>query len=257
MSASAAFAPAQRALPLQGGRNFRDLGGYQTADGRRVRWGRVYRSGSMAELTPEDCQHLATLGIRLVCDLRTRSERESAPSAWRDAAAPRYWHRDYELSFGDLVRVMRSGTPSVEALRETMIGAYRQLPIEQAPSYRELFRHLAEGEVPVVIKCSAGKDRTGVAAALLLGALGVTREQILADYVLTNELLAQSRFSGQRAPQGLSLDAIRTVMRADPAYLQAALAAIEAAHGGIEGYLDDVLGIGRDALQAIRAQLLE
>ena len=93
---------AQRLPPLQGGRNFRDLGGYRTHDGRRVRWGRLYRSGSLAALTEADCRYLGGLGIRWVCDLRTTHERRSAPSAWCGDGAPLHWSRDYTLSFGDL-----------------------------------------------------------------------------------------------------------------------------------------------------------
>lgn len=257
--AATGIASPTRLLPLQGGRNFRDLGGYQTGDGRSVRWGRLYRSGSMAALTVADCELLSGFGIRLVCDLRTTSERETAPSSWQSAGAPRYWGRDYTMSFGDLRALAANGPPSAAQLREIMHTVYRELPFEQAPAYREMFNQLAAGELPMVINCTAGKDRTGVATALVLTALGVPRDVIVEDYALTNECLAGQRFS-ENARGMLSQmpeDAVRAIMGSDPDYLASAFAAMEQRHGSIEQYLSDMLGAGPDALLAIRAALLE
>jgi protein-tyrosine phosphatase len=255
----AAPAWAARVLPLQGGRNFRDLGGYLTQDGRRVRWGRLYRSGSMAELTPADCEYLSGLGIRWICDLRTTSEREAMPSPWRDAEGRGYWSRDYAMSFGDLRGMLKDGLPTTEQVRETMLSAYRQLPFEQAPAYRELFKRLAGGELPMVFNCTAGKDRTGIVAALILDVLRVPREVIIEDYALTNELLSGHRFSSGKPSllSHLSPDVIRAIMGSDPDYLRTSFAVIEERHGGVEPYLRDVLDVGPQQLAAIRQELLE
>lgn len=247
---------AARVLPLQGGRNFRDLGGYATEDGRRVRWGRLYRSGTMAQLTQADCEYLAGLGIRLICDLRTTGEREAAPIPWRDSA-PAYWSRDYSMSFGDLRDLIKAGLPTAEQVRQTMQAGYRHLPFEQAPAYRELFKRLAAGELPLVFNCTAGKDRTGIVAALILNVLGVPRDTILEDYVLTNELLSGHRFSADGPLGHLSPEVIRSIMGSDPEYLRTAFAVIEERHGCIEHYLRDVLDIDAQELSAIRRELLE
>lgn len=137
----------RRLIPLEGGRNFRDLGGYLTSDGRRVKWRKLFRSGSMAGLTAADYGSLSSLSIKIVCDLRTAQEIEA------------------ELS-----------TPKMA--RAAMIQGYRRLPFEQVPAHRELFRRLAAGDVPLVFNCSAGKDRAGTAAALILSALGVLRDAL-------------------------------------------------------------------------------
>ena len=158
----------ERVLPLEGGRNFRDLGGYATADGGRVKWGRLYRSGSMARLTVADYDYLSKLGIRVVCDLRTTEERHAEPNKWQEIAQLSYWTRDYTMSFGELRRLMASDLATAEQAKAAMLGVYQQLPFEQAPSYRELFRRLAGGELPLAFNCSAGKDRAGTAAALTL-----------------------------------------------------------------------------------------
>lgn len=254
-----ATAAPSRLLPLQGGRNFRDLGGYRARDGRSVRWGRLYRSGSMAALTPADCELLAGFGIRLVCDLRTTAEREHAPSSWQNARAPRYWGRDYAMSFGELRKLAEAGPLTADQLRATMTSAYRQLPFEQAPAYRELFRQLAGGELPMIVNCTAGKDRTGIAIALILTALDVPRDLIAEDYALSSALLAGHRFSdhGSGMLGQLPPDAVRAIMGSDPAYLAAAFDAIEQRHGSVDAYLQDVLEAGPQALLAIRAALLE
>jgi protein-tyrosine phosphatase len=259
MKSSSSAVDTQRVPPLQGGRNFRDLGGYPAADGRRLRWGRLYRSGSMAELTPADCEYLSTLGIRSVCDLRTTGEREAAPSAWMLASGAGYWSRDYAMSFGDLRQLLQGGLPSADDVRAIMHAAYRELPFEQAPAYRVVFQRLAAGELPMVFNCTAGKDRTGIAAALILEALGVARDVIVDDYALTNTLLAEHRFSSRTGSLlgHLSPEVLRAIMGSDPDYLRTAFATIEQRHGGIEAYLRDVLDVGATDLAAIRDALLE
>jgi protein-tyrosine phosphatase len=253
---------AARLLPLQGARNFRDLGGYRTADGRSVRWGKLYRSGSMAELTPADCDYLGGLGIRFVCDLRTTDERAAAPCAWTERAGTIHWSRDYFTSFGDLRGLLRADLPpTVAAVRQVMQTAYRQLPFEQAPAYRELFKRLHQGELPMIFNCTAGKDRTGIAAALILSALGVDREQIIEDYGLTNQLLDPLRHAGKPNKQSLlsrlSPEVLQSIMGTHPDYLRSAFVAIEERHGELEHYLSEVLGIGPNELAGIRRELLD
>ena len=138
---------AERLLPLEGGRNFRDLDGYLTADGHQVWWGKIFRAGAMADLTAADQNYLAELGLRQVCDLRITIERE------------------------------------------------------QEVAYRDMFRMLVEGDVPLAFNCTAGKDRAGVAAALILSALGVPRETVFADYELSNRYLTADRFLHAKQPE--------------------------------------------------------
>lgn len=253
---------AARLLPLQGARNFRDLGGYRTADGRSVRWGKLFRSGSMAELTPADCDYLGGLGIRFVCDLRTTDERAAAPCAWTERAGTIHWSRDYLTSFGDLRGLLRADLPpTVTAVRTVMQAAYRQLPFEQAPAYRELFKRLHQGELPMIFNCTAGKDRTGIAAALILSALGVDREQIVEDYGLSNQLLDPLRHAGNPNKKSLlgrlSPEVLQSIMGTHPDYLRSAFVAIEERHGKLERYLSEALGVGEDELACIRRELLE
>lgn len=250
----------QRLPPLEGARNFRDLGGYPAHDGRTVRWGLLFRSGSLAGLTPAGRRQLIAMQVRGVCDLRSTAERVHEPADWCEPAGFSYWSRDYGSSFGELRTLMASPLPTVEAARNAMILGYSRLPYEQAPAYRELFRQLAAGEVPLVFNCSAGKDRAGTAAALILTALGVPRDIVIEDYVLTNRavnlqqaLVNQKSTMLVRQPAGV----INAILTADAGYIQAALEAIDVTSGSFAAYLQQQLGIATAELDKIRALLLQ
>lgn len=251
-----------RVVPLEGGRNFRDLGGYPTGDGRRVRWGRLFRSGSLARLTQRDWDHLVGRGVRTICDLRTPAERTAEPFAWAATNGLTYWSRDYQTSFGELRRVMASDFPTEAAARAGMMAGFRELPFEQAPAYRQLFAYLKAGEVPLVVNCSAGKDRAGTAAAMILSALGVPRDLVVEDFLLTNSavdlmavLLGRTGSDSimGRQPVGVA----RAILHAHPDYIGAALESVEERHGSVESYLHDVLDVSARELDAIRSSLLE
>jgi protein-tyrosine phosphatase len=254
---------ARRVIPLEGGRNFRDLGGYLTLDGRRVKWGKLYRSGSMAWLTPADYDRLSELSIKTICDLRTVRERTAEPNTWREVANIAYWAREHSESFGELRKAIgsASGLSTPEMARAAMVEGYRKLPFEQAPAHREIFNRLAAGEVPLVVNCAAGKDRAGTAAALILSALGVPRETVLDDYVLTEQVVdLEAIFMDRRRKNELtdqSRGVVRAILKSDASYLHAALDAVEERHGSVTAYLRDALGITEDALFAIRQSLLE
>lgn len=251
---------AARRLPaLEGGQNFRDMGGYRSSDGRTVRWRRLYRSGSMSRLTPADYETLAALNIKTVCDLRTTEERQNEPNAWAEAAGVAYWYRDYGHSFGELRSTLNTELATLGDARAAMIASYRRLPFEQAPAYREVFVRLSTGDVPLVFNCSVGKDRTGTLAALVLSALGVPRETIVEDYTLTNRVLDRNRFrvAGGGDRRRISPDVIAAALEAHPSYISAAFDAVHESHGSIEGYLADILALGDHDLAQLRAALLE
>lgn len=265
---------AVRLLPLEGGRNFRDLGGYPTRDGRRVRWGRVFRSGMMAHLTDADYDYLSALGIRVVCDFRSDAERASEPTRWRATPAIDYRTWDYRdndstggLQIGSLL-AQPGVTP--EQVAEAMVDGYPHIAEAHKEKYREVFHRLAAGELPLAFNCSAGKDRAGTAAALILSALGVPREVVVEDYALSErmvdyetELLAAG--SSQDAPQnasagllaGMPAEVIRPLLRSDPDYIRNTFAYLDETYGGVMGYVRSELEIDDAELERIRAALLE
>lgn len=249
---AAALADERRILPLEGGVNFRDLGGYRTADGRITKWKTVYRAGSPAGLTEADQAELTRRGIRTVCDFRANEERESEPNPFVEGNAEvTYWTRDYAQEMGDLGTVLTSPDAGPEKSRAALIAAYRTFPEEHADSFAQMFRFLAEGQVPLAFNCSAGKDRTGVAAALLLTLLGVPRETVIADYALSDDIVdyrAQLQESVEANPSyafllELPWETVEPLMASDPAYIESALNAIEQQHGSIDAFVERELGV--------------
>ncbi|MET0269178.1 MAG: tyrosine-protein phosphatase [Sphingomonas sp.] len=251
----------RRAVPLPGGRNFRDLGGYATADGRRVRWGRIYRSGSLAGVTPEGVEALRALGMRGLCDLRTTRERVSEPYPWVETLGLSCWARDYETSFAELRELLATDLATGEAARGAMIAGYGRLPYDQAPAYAELFRRIADGEVPLMFNCSAGKDRAGTGAALILTALGVPRETVVADYVLTDRFVdLEQALVGPRSGGTLGRQqsgVVRAILGCDPAYIATALGTVAPDPDAFARYLAESLGVDAAMLAAIHARMLE
>ena len=253
---------AERVVALDGAHNFRDLGGYPTRDGRRLRWGVIYRSGVMADLSDADHDRLHAIGIRLVCDLRANDERSARPTRWRPGSGTEFWSRDHEMSVGKLLQILKRPGASADSLRQFMMEAYRRLPYEQDEAYRQLFLSIAAGKLPLVFHCSAGKDRTGCAAALVMSALDVPRAAIVEDYCLTDSVFDASRRMILADPLGRSLATLpgelwQPVVAADPAYIEAMFGAIEQRHGSVEGYLTGELGLDADTLARVRDQLLE
>lgn len=254
---------AERLLPLEGGVNFRDMGGYATRDGRRTRWKHLFRSGQLSKLTEAGRAQLAELGIRVVVDLRTATEQEHEPSAWVEEFGARYWSRPHSERFGNLYELAARGIASVDHAHEIMRNGFREVPFQQAPAYAVLFQALAGGEVPAVFHCTAGKDRTGGAAALLLAALGVPREVIAHDFAMTERavdlrtaLQVPGRHQTMSAFAGLPPEVGAIIRGSHPSYIEALLDSIDERCGSIAGYLRE-LGLSPADQAAVQAHLLE
>ncbi|WP_294308067.1 tyrosine-protein phosphatase [uncultured Sphingomonas sp.] len=250
-------APAHtRVLPLQGGRNFRDLGGYRTADGRTVKWGLLYRSGQMHDLTPADYVTLQKLGIRTVCDFRDTRERTTEPTLWPAGQTPKVLSDDYAL---DMSAMKIPGDPASwthEQVVTAMSATYPKLLDQFNGQYRRMFAGLLAGDVPLAFHCTAGKDRTGVAAALLLTALGVPRATIVDDYLLSNRHMAPMPAHPTGFWAKLSPEAARTFAGVDRRYMDAVFAVTDRHPGGTMGYLKDELGLDAAKIAKLRALYL-
>jgi protein-tyrosine phosphatase len=244
-----------RHVPLNGTTNLRDLGGYPTSDGRKVRWRAIYRSSNLSQLTDDDLAVFGRLRIRTVCDFRGDEERAAAPSRLPTATPPRVVNLGIRPKVGGpLQEILRTGETRGIDLRSLIIEAYRAYARDHAAQYRGLFAELIEGDNhPLLFHCAAGKDRTGFAAAIVLTALGVPRASVFEDYELTNHYwkgpgtLSSKLDPKVRAP----------LLAADPAYLEAAFAGIDATFGSTEAYFREGLGLDSRARERLRAQLLE
>jgi protein-tyrosine phosphatase len=264
--ATAAKAHETRVLGLTGAANFRDLGGYATTDGRHVRWGEVYRSNALSALTPADEKRVEDLHIVAEVDLRTQQERAAEPDRWLEKPGDIY--ESPRPSLAPIIGPMMAKVTDAATARQWMQAFYARIPDEYRPEYAALFHRLAGGEGPLLIHCTAGKDRTGVAAAILLSALHVPRATVVKDYVLTGDLLPPPKPAGGGAgaaphPTGGSLlsrlppDARAEIWRTDETFVLAALKSIDAEYGSVDVYLEKGLGLSGAEVTHMRQLLTE
>jgi protein-tyrosine phosphatase len=243
-----------RIVCLEGCTNFRDLGGYRTADGRRVRHGLVFRSAHLGGLTQADRDVLAGLGVRTVVDLRGLSEAAETPHALEGLGAE-IMAAAIEPRIGERIRAaLANGGATPDVIAGFMTEHYREYPAYGAAAFRTLFTALLDGaRRPLVFHCTAGKDRTGFAAALLLSVLGVPWPVILDDYLHTNAV-----WTGH-VGRYLELDTATraALIEARVTYLEAAFAALRETHGSVEGFCADALGMDSARRARLLTELLE
>jgi protein-tyrosine phosphatase len=243
-------------IPLEGQPNFRDLGGYQTADGRTVKSGLVYRAGELGGLTDEDIARLQELGIKSVVDFRSGSE-----VAWRgeDRLPEGAAYVALPIEPGNLGPALGNAIENPEALQvsgELLSDTNRAVIREATDQMSALFEMFADpSNLPLVMHCTHGKDRTGVSSAVVLMALGVPAETAKADYLKSNvyrgeaneEQLAELRqliaADNGIDPSMIDLSSLRSLFYVDPSYFEAMLDEIDQQYGSFESYLEDGLGI--------------
>lgn len=241
-----------RVWRLQGAPNFRDLGGYIGHGGRPLRWRRLFRSDHLADLTPADRARLAPLQLARTFDFRGVAERAATPYQLPGAT-------QHSLAIEPTVvqrmhGIAAAGTAlTAPVVTELMKDLYRLLINDCAERFAEFFQHLIESDAPSVLHCTAGKDRTGIAAALVLLALGVPRETVLADYLLTNELVRDPAHIRDGAP----LEARAVLWRVQQGFLDTALRVVDVDHGGVERYLEQRLRLTPAALHTLAERYLQ
>ncbi len=260
-----------REIHLKGTTNTRDIGGYQISDSRTLRPGQIIRSENLSRLTAADFQKLEEIGVKTVIDLRTDKEHDKAPTVWQGDNPPQFFHLPVGDSKNDWFnaqrRMMKRNRFTEEQALEHMVEGYRMIAEEGSSSYEKLMAlALDESNWPILIHCNAGKDRAGVAVTLLLEALGVDREIIMDEYLLTNELgrteakakfLAKqgksSRNGGKRA-RGPSAEAWSPIVGVRAEMLEAYYASVEEQYGSMDAFLTEI-GVDQDARRSLKASL--
>jgi protein tyrosine/serine phosphatase len=255
-----------RLLPFEAIENFRDYGGYAVG-GRRLKRGRLFRSGHHHRASEADLERLGALNLAAVVDLRRASERREQPS--RRAAAfsgAVIEGDDGEVAEAPHIAFLRSTDLTEDSVRGFMLETYRTMAFDarHLDVFARYFRTLAEDDRPVVIHCAAGKDRTGLLAALTHHALGVTRDDLLEDYLLTNtavRLQERAPEIGRRIQETYgrpaSDEAVIAFLGVEPAYLEAAFAEIERRHGSLDRYLEDALGLDAETRARLADRLVD
>lgn len=250
----------ERLAPLAQGSNFRDLGGYAAADGKRVRWGKVFRSGATPLLSEADLAHVRSIGLAEMIDLRSAEERQLAPSAIA--------HVPYAAIGYSMLDMMPTDPAKLAASSAGEL--YGEMPGFLAPHVRLVFNRLLGDRGPIVYNCSAGQDRTGFMTAMVLSALGVPRETILEDYHMSTAArrpeFEMPRLNPAAYPDNPVVKLFSSHQGSKPqplksadgtAHLSRALAAIDQRWGSVEAYLEKEAGVSAQDIAALRAAYLE
>ncbi|MEU5341826.1 MULTISPECIES: tyrosine-protein phosphatase [unclassified Streptomyces] len=254
---------------LAGVRNFRDVGGLPTVDGRRVAYGRLFRSGHLAHATESDAAFLTSLGLHTIFDFRNAADQKLEGP---DVELPGV--RNVNLPLTDPAHgaefwtMVRDG--DIDQLRsilgddkaaDRMIGSYRTIITERTAEHRQVLHSMAEDSVPALMHCAAGKDRAGISIAVTLLALGVEREAIVADYLESNA--THRRYKVQRSKSSASthspevMELLSPLFDARAEYLQAAFDTIEEKWGGVDAYLEQGLGVTPEVRERLRERFLD
>ena len=246
-------ATSDRHLALEGCFNFRDLGGYRTADGRRVRWRRLFRADSLTRLTTTDFDQLGAMGLSTVIDLRTAAEVAERGRVEWPAPGLSYRHLPMLDVLPDPEEYVEWSDPGFVATR------YADMLSTGAAAVAEALTVLSDASThPAVIHCAAGKDRTGIISAVVLGLLGVADDDIVADYSLSKAAMTRmlTRLREERPDAAEEIGASSAaIVAAEPETMHAFLARFRDDHGSFEAYAS-ALGIGA-VVSALRSSLLE
>jgi protein-tyrosine phosphatase len=250
-STGASPAATSRRVTLDGALNFRDLGGYATTLGS-TRRGRLYRSDALSKLTQRDVSLLMDLGLTTVVDLRYSRELDESPGVFATHERVRYHHNP-------VVNLDDTDLPPHERLLAMDFAAHNvEMARRSGATFAYLFHLLArEDAYPLVFHCAGGRDRTGVAAALILSAAGASREDVLADYLISNEYLApmMQRMRSGYAKRGIDAEPIIANLHLREAYLAALFEMLDADFGGIDGYLTSI-GVSTDEVGRFRGHFI-
>jgi protein-tyrosine phosphatase len=240
---------ARRHLPLAGTYNVRDIGGYGTLDGRTTRWGILFRADGLHRLPPDAQRQLHGQGVKTVIDLRRSDELEAAPNVFADSSQVTYHHLSLLIDTPPVV---------VENLR-SLIETYRTILDERQEQVRTVLSTFAAPDgLPGVVHCTAGKDRTGVIVALMLGLCGVPHDTIVADYALTATYLGEGFMEETRQrvlKRGFTWEHYQPLVTCPPENMAATLHHLDTTYGGFEAYADRI-GLAQEQVHRLRKALL-
>lgn len=257
--------PVDPFLPTEGIHNLRDYGGYSAVDGTRVKTGLLFRSGQHMEASDGDLETLQSLDIRTIIDLRGISERTIFPCRRHETFAAHVIAYDGETSNSP---PHEGGGGKLEMTsklaRERMIAVYTRMPVNPAmiDMFTRYFEALATRDGGSLVHCFAGKDRTGIAASLLLHVLGVHKDDLVAEFLRTNDAPTQHILERQSLPRmeahydAIEPDAIRNLMGVLPEYIETYWNEVTRDHGSMDAYLAQTLGVDEQRKARLRERLL-
>ena len=244
--------PLNRSIPLSGASNFRDLGGYTGHAGRVVAWRKLFRSDHLGLLNGDDIAQINQLNVARVLDFRGAAERTTQVCAIPGARVSSLAIEPTVVQAIQALLEKGNGIRPEDAVN-LMQQTYRAFVHDNSPRFAELFAHLLEDDAPLVFHCTAGKDRTGFAAALILRALGVSASVVMQDYLLTNELFRPPELVSSHAPPEVR----NVIARVQTGFLDAAFEAVNNSHGSVDQYLERAMRLDSKQQQRLQSLYLQ
>ena len=248
----------RRAVALEGGSNFRDLGGYPTQDGHHVKWGHIYRSADVSKLTDADLKTVENHNIAVVCDFRGPQEYQQSPDRL-PAGVTRIELPAGSENVDNRAMFAQMQKPGVNL--DSLMGAYYTKIDYFGAKYKPMFDQLLtlDDSKALMFHCMAGKDRTGIGAALILSALGVDRATILKDYTATDVYWkpAREQMMAQMQKMGLSEEMVKPMLATNPMYLQNTFDTIDKQYGSMDKFLTQEMGLTPAVLAELQAKYTE
>lgn len=249
---SVVFNP-KRQIKLEGGSNFRDLGGYPTKDKKHIKWGHIYRSADVSKLTDNDLKTLENLHLATVCDLRGPDELKTSP----DKLPAGIHYINLPAGSEKTLANMNYATMNRDSMMRAFYGQTGHLKAKYQPMFEQLLA--LPTDKSLMFHCTAGKDRTGMGAALVLSALGVDKKYILADYAATNVFWKDTRDKMIQAmiQRGMPANTVNSMLDANPTYLNTFFTSIDAQYGSMKKFLTQEMGLSPEKIEKLKGLYLE
>ena len=250
-----------RKLSMDGSYNTRELGGYKTTDGKSVKWGVLFRSDKLSDISLEDQKYLKNLGIQRIVDFRSKAEKTEDPDKIPEGVAYIEMPIEVDGAMRTKIEAILKGEIN-RNVKDFLIEANKEFIKNYSHIYSKFLKDLAKEQKPTMFHCTAGKDRAGFAAAITLIAIGVSKEDAINDYMKTNEYTAERIDEMISKIELMSLyqtdgELLRPLLGVEREYLEAALKTAENEYGSIENYIRSGLNISEKEIQQLRSFLLE
>ena len=250
-----------RLLPMDGSHNTRELGGYKTTDGKTIKWGKLFRSDKLSDISKTDQAYLQNLGIKKIVDFRSEQEKAEDPNIIPTGIS----YVEMPISVDGAMRSKIEAVLKGETDREVqsfLIDANKEFVTNYADVYENFLRGLIDEDAPTLFHCTAGKDRAGFAAAITLIALGVSKEDVINDYMKTNaftqerieEILDQIELMSLYQSD---VEILRPLLGVEQIYIETAFRTAEDKYGSLENFIRDGLNISDEDIQKLRNKFLE
>jgi len=250
-----------RLLPMDGSHNTRELGGYKTTDGKTIKWGKLFRSDKLSDISKTDQAYLQNLGIKKIVDFRSEQEKAEDPNIIPTGIS----YVEMPISVDGAMRSKIEAVLKGETDREVqsfLIDANKEFVTNYADVYENFLRGLIDEDTPTLFHCTAGKDRAGFAAAITLIALGVSKEDVINDYMKTNAFTQEriEEILGQIELMSLyqsDVEILRPLLGVEQIYIETAFRTAEEKYGSLENFIRDGLNISDEDIQKLRNKFLE